>query len=98
MNVRELMEKLSRLNPDLPVVMQQSDEPLGNYEVLDVEVVPGKPHSMYHASAPSPSGRVWDYPQVWDTYEGGDTEVVLLGSDKPWQPTIDGELVHRELT
>lgn len=98
MNVRELIEKLSRLDPELPVVMQQNDEPLGGgYEVLAVDVIAGQPDGLYHATAPAYGCRAWDSPQVWDTYEG-DSEVVLLGSDKPWQPTIDGELAPRELT
>lgn len=98
MNVRELIEKLSRVDPDLPVVMQQCDEPLGGgYEVLDVSVIAGQPDRLYHATAPRYGGRAWDYPQVWDTYEG-DSQVVMLGSDKPWRPIIDGELAQRELT
>lgn len=80
MNVGELVEKLSRFDPGLPVLMQQTDEPLGDYEVLSVDVVTGKPDSLYHASAPTYGGRVWESPQVWSTYDGGDSEVVLLGS------------------
>jgi hypothetical protein len=98
MNVGELIAKLSRLDPNLPVLMQQSDDPLGDYEVLDVSVVPGKPDDLYHRTAvPRHGGRPWDYQQVWHTYERGDIEVVLLGSEKPWQPVVDAEVVQREI-
>lgn len=98
MTVAELMERLARLDPELPVIMEQSDEPLGDYEVLDVEVVPGQPDRLYHRTAPTYGGKTWDYPQVWNTYDGGDISVVLLGSDKPYQPTIDGEIEAKALT
>lgn len=98
MNVRELIEKLSRLDPEMVVLMEQSDDPLGQYEVLDVTVTPGKPDKLYHRTAPTYGGRTWTSPQVWSTWDGGDVPVVLLGSDPPWQPTIDGEIAPREIT
>lgn len=97
MNVGELMAKLSKLDPNLTVLMEQNNEPLGQYEVLDVSVELGKPDRLYHATASTYGGRVWEYPQVWHTYEGEGTEVVLLGSEKPWQPTIDAVVEQRAL-
>lgn len=98
MKVGELIEKLSRLDPEMVVVMEQNDEPLGEYEVLDVAVVDAEPHSLFHSSAPSYGRKPWAYPQVWNTYDGKETKVVLLGSEPPWQPTIDADLAVPELT
>ena len=102
MNVGELIIALSKLDPSLPVVMQQTDEPLGQYEVLDVSVEDGYADKLYHRTAPTYGGRVWESPQVWHTYvdrytKEPITKVVLLDSDKPWRPTIDAEVEQKEL-
>lgn len=97
MNVHELIAKLSRFDPELPVVMEQNNEPLGDYEVLDVEVVDADPGHPWHSTSPSHGGRPWKSPEVWNTYDGKQNRVVRLASEPPWQPTIDGELARPEL-
>ncbi|MGV0785211.1 hypothetical protein [Mycolicibacterium sp. XJ775] len=99
MNVGQLRAAIANLPDHLPVVMQQNNEPHGDYEVLAVTVEQAYPDDLFHHTAPTYGGKVWESPQVWHTHdrERGNTDVVLLGSDKPWMPTIDAELAQPEL-
>jgi hypothetical protein len=88
MKVRELIAALSKLDPELAVVMWQQDEPPGDYEVNRVDTKQMKPDGSL-----GPTWSVWH-----DAYLDGD-EVAYLYPDRRLA-TIDGEILgdQRELT
>lgn len=102
----QLMEQLSRLDPDLPVVFEARDEPLGNYGVRAVEVDEQQRESLF---ADGPYGCDVFHEKIGGGYNGHPAEwwtgdrydqpgpVVFLRYELPWQPTIDGELAQPEL-
>lgn len=96
MNVRELMAKLSRLDPDLPVVMSQEDEPPGCYEVNDVDLTTMCHRARYRYS----SSDVWSgYSSPSDRLRDDEEPrtVVFLGPESPQPLTVDGEVGHAAL-
>lgn len=100
----QLIEQLSRLNPNLPVVFEARDEPLGDYGVRSLEVCEmqreniyaGEPFGcdVYHSHVSGGhNGRPkewWDNPRFPGQYDQPQ-EVVLLRYERQWQPTIDAE-------
>lgn len=95
MNVRELMEKLSRLDPNLPVILDVEDpELVGSYvEVMNVEF---SDHDVcFDVEGFSFDGiRPYTRPDwgLRDT-EGKPCErVALLSCKLPWKPVLDVEL------
>lgn len=106
LTVGQLIDKLSRLNPNLPVVMSQHDEPSGDYGVRSIEVSEMQRENIY---APNPFGRdvfhshisggYQDRPKEWWTGDRYDqpSQVVFLSDESEWQPTIDGSVGQHEL-
>lgn len=90
MNVGELIRQLSKLDPDLPVVMAQEDEPVGNYEVLAVDE-----RSMHPDKTFTLDPAAW-HDSCW-TPELPPQQVAFLGRDRPYLPVIDAEPVRAEL-
>lgn len=90
MNVGELIQRLQKLDLELPVVMGQEDEPVGDYEVLDVDVRPMHPDKTFRSN-----------PSAWhsDTYKPTTPPrpVVFLGRDRSYLPVIDAEVERLEL-
>lgn len=105
MNVRELMEKLSRLDPELPVVFEQEDLDLvGQYvEVMDVRFTnsdvyfDGKAFSL---DGSRPYDRADWHNSGTEARDKPTEPVVLLNCKLPWKPTIDGSVIEQpsELT
>lgn len=73
------MAKLSKLDPDLPVVMWQQDEPPGDFEVNRVDT-----KDMCHSDELGPQWSVW--------HDGTGQRVAYLYPDRRLA-TIDGEIV-----
>jgi hypothetical protein len=102
MNVRELMAKLDRMDPELPVVFEQEDLDLvGQYvEVMDAQFTDDDVY--FDAKAFSLDGsRPYDRR---DWHNTGTPErkraaepVVLLSCKLPYRSTIDGEIASAEL-
>ncbi|AHG24385.1 hypothetical protein PBI_MICHELLEMYBELL_64 [Mycobacterium phage MichelleMyBell] len=91
----QLIAQLLKVPADTPVVMSQEDDPLGNYGVRRVEFTDMQRDPCY---ADGPGGRdSWHRPH--DSYRDYDPPqgVVFLGAERPWQPTIDGEIALPEL-
>lgn len=110
LTVGQLVDRLTRLNPGLPVVFEATDEPLGDYGVRSIEVCEMQRERTYAADPcgcdvfhSHISGGYGDRPKEWWTdRRGGDRydhprEVVYLRYESEWKPTIDGELAPREL-
>lgn len=76
----QLIEKLRRVDPDLPVVFTSRDEPLGDYGVRSLTVCEMQRENFDRKPKTSPS---YDAPQM----------VVLLDNESPWTPTIDAEVI-----
>ncbi|AWG55559.1 hypothetical protein [Mycobacteroides abscessus] len=92
MNVGELMTALSELDPTLPVVMEMTDEPPGDYEASEVRI---ESYCRERDSSPS-SPYIW--PTTWHEPEyafnrcGPAQPVAYLSFNPPWKPTIDAEV------
>ncbi|RIS72891.1 hypothetical protein D2E70_08545 [Mycobacteroides abscessus] len=91
MNVGELIMQLSKLDPSLPVVMQMTDEPPGDYEVGVVSA------EMYcrereWSSRPDLWPTTWHEPEY--SFDRCDPQqpVAYLSFNPPWKPTIDAEI------
>lgn len=107
LTVRQLIEQLSRLDPNLPVVFEARDEPLGDYGVRSFEVCEMQRENIfasglsgcdvYHSHV---SGGYDGRPKEWwggpDRYDEP-REVVLLRYEREWQPVIDAELSPLEI-
>lgn len=105
LTVGQLIAKLSRLDPSLPVVFEARDEPLGDYGVRSLEVREMQRENIYAADPfgcdvfhSHISGGYGGRPKEWwsDRPSGRDRydlpqPVVLLRYERQWQPTIDGE-------
>ncbi|MFN6548410.1 hypothetical protein [Mycolicibacterium nivoides] len=57
LTIGDLLDRLVGVDRSLPVVIQAVDEPVGNYGVRDIEVVPMQRESTYAAD-----------PNGWDVY------------------------------
>lgn len=101
----QLIDRLSRVDPNLPVVFEARDEPLGDYGVRSVEVVDMQRERTYadgmcgtdvfhgpESRYPEPK---WHTSKVFEYDPPG--PVVLLGMERPWQPVIDAEVEQRAL-
>lgn len=92
MNVGELIAQLSKLDPNLPVVMEMTDEPPGDYEASEVRV------ESYCRERETSFMSSWRWPTLWHEpeYAFGRCEparaVAYLSFNPPWKPTIDGEI------
>lgn len=101
----EVIRQLQKVPPDTPVVMAQNDEPLsGAYGVRSIEVTDMKRDRTYadgnwgtdvwHEASwlnefpNSNSHRTFDPPR----------QVVFLGDESPYRPTVDGEIAPKELS
>lgn len=84
-NVGELIQRLQKLDLELPVVMAQEDEPVGCYEVLDVDERTMHPDKTFTRD-----------PTAWHdscyTPELPPQQVAFLGRDRPYLPVIDVEV------
>jgi hypothetical protein len=78
-NVGELMAQLAKLPPELPVVVPQEDQPLGDYGVTGVERV-----RMTRDDT-------WSHRQVWES-GAGLVEVAYLEIDEPPTQIVDAEV------
>lgn len=89
LTVGEVIDRLSRLDHSLPVVFDAEDEPLGNYGVRDVSVVPMQREST-HAAEPFGSDVYHDVSdgsrQVSDYYDEPGP-VALLSMNRVRTPT-----------
>lgn len=102
LTVGQLIDKLSRLDPSMPVVFMQQDEPLGDMGVRSVEVCEmgrestfaegGWGFDVWHDAA-----WVKDMSGSWKSLDPVQ-EVVYLDARSPWQPTIDTEIVQKEIS
>jgi hypothetical protein len=87
LTVGQLIDVLSKLDPDLPVVMSQEDEPLGHYGVRSVEVYDMQRENTHAGGRYGIDvfhNQISHFPVKWwigDNYENPGT-VVLLGSTK----------------
>lgn len=92
MNVGELIAQLSKLDPNLPVVMEMTDEPPGDYEASEVRV------ESYCRQRDSWISSPWLWPTIWHEAEYSFDRcdpaqpVAYLSFNPPWKPTIDGEI------
>ncbi len=100
MRVRELIAALSRLDPELPVVIEQMDlELVGEYaEVMDLQ---WSDDLFFDPKQFALDGRGYDRP---DWHNSGTaarnhpTEpVALISSQPPCQPVIDAEVIPAAL-
>lgn len=95
LTVGQLIEQLSRLDPNLPVVMSQEDDPLGDYGVRSVGVDEMQRESTYSAE---PFGMdvyhegpaMFDFRDV-DGYHDAPGPVAFLSKGRPYLPTIEAE-------
>ncbi|ATW61093.1 hypothetical protein SEA_ANDIES_60 [Mycobacterium phage Andies] len=85
----QLIAQLLKVPADTPVVMSQEDEPVGCYGVRSVELEEMRRDPTY---ADGPFGRDSWHSTLYSC-AGYDPpqQVVFLGPERPWQPTIDGE-------
>ena len=90
MNVGQLRRILEDLPDDMPVVMSQGDEPMGDYEVLSADVVNMQPSRYFPGVNPT----VWD-----DDLPRGEIGVpcLFLGDEGPPRRIIDGELAPKAI-
>lgn len=100
MNVRELITALTRLDPDLPVVIEnQNIEWHAEYaELLNVEV--SNEFCYDPDKYAGDGGRGYDKPSWCCTEERKNrptSPVALLTQEAPWRPTIDGDVVQAAL-
>ena len=92
----ELIAQLSKVPPDTPVVMRQSDEPSGDYGVRSVEFVDMKREPLYARIGTD----VWHEADYLDEYVkrrnldkfDAPQRVVYLNDELPYLPTIDAEI------
>lgn len=102
MNVRELITALSRLDPELPIVIEQEDlELVGQYvEVMQVRFTDSDVYfdpEAFSLDGSRPYDRA-DWHNTGTPAREKPTEpVVLLGCRLPWRPTIDAEVIQPEL-
>jgi hypothetical protein len=84
LTVQQLIGALTKLPPDMPVVVTQEDEPLGNYGVTGVSQ-----QAMHRDES-------WSYRDVWDwdagSRSGPKTPVAYLETDEPVRPVVDAEV------
>lgn len=98
LTARQLIEKLRRVDPDLPVVFTSRDEPLGDYGVRSLEVCEMQRENIF-ADGPygcdvfhNPSQNFDRKPKT-DFGHDAPQMVVLLDHESPWTPTIDAEVI-----
>lgn len=91
MNVGELMAKLAKLPPDMPVVMAQDNEPVtGTYSVGGVEQLRMRRDSL------------WSDPEAWEFAvlsrpEDRDVDVCYLDFNEPARQIIDADVERHRL-
>lgn len=94
----QLIEKLRRVDPDLPVVFTSRDEPLGDYGVRSLTVCEMQRENIYaggHYGCDvfhDPSQNFDRKPKTSPSYDAPQM-VVLLDNESPWTPTIDAEVI-----
>ena len=93
MNVGEVIRRLSKFDPELPVVMSQTDEPVGCYEVMDIDGREMQRDALFRRDP-----NAWHDKSFGSRRDDPPAPVVFLGADPPWRPTIDGELAPAEVT
>ncbi|AMU71449.1 hypothetical protein PP298_08045 [Mycobacteroides abscessus] len=92
MNIGQLIASLRKLDPDMPVVMEMTDEPPGDYEVSEVRV------ESYCRERKTDLPGSWRWPITWHDPEYAfgrchpEQPIAYLSFNPPWKPTIDGEI------
>lgn len=103
LTARQLIEKLSRVDPDLPVVFTARDEPLGDYGVRSMTVREMQRENIFaggHYGADvfhDPSQSFDGKPKTGPSHDEPQM-VVLLDHESPWEPTIDAEVIDRQVS
>lgn len=98
LTARQLIEKLSRVNPDLPVVFTARDEPLGDYGVRSMTVCEMQRENIfaggyYGADVYHDPTQNFDRKPKTGPSHDAPQMVVLLDWESPWEPTIDAEVI-----
>jgi hypothetical protein len=94
-NVGQLIARLNAYPADMPVVMGMCDEPMGHYEVLQVGLARMARDTVFDNPVVYHEGEL-SYMKGNDRYEPL-CDVVMLYSEKPYVPSIEGELALKEI-